>query len=162
MKSFPRSEFPIPFHATSGIGLSINSSGPGQHLIMCWARSHVEGTGVYQNLRQGRPGLRCLHGWNAQPWVLTIFFGGGLVPVCLFGIGTFHPPPKKIKLQRFGTLLTAFSLCISCIPQDLKKKSQPPFPFCKIPTQPGPISWPLIFFMEIPPCLGTLSSHCKS
>ena len=46
--------------------------------------------------------------------------------------------------------MTAFSLCISYMPRELKKKSQPPFPFGKIPTQPGPISWPFDFFMEIP------------
>lgn len=152
MKSFPRSEFPIPFHATSGIGLGINSSGPGQHLIMCWARSHVEGAGVYQNLRQRRRGLRCLHGcfrpaMSSHPF----FWGRGLVAVYLLSWYRDLPsPPKKIKLQRFRTLLTAFSLCISYMPQDLKKKSQPPFPFCKIPTQPGPISWPFDFLWKSP------------
>lgn len=34
-------------------------------------------------------------------------------------------------------------------------------PFLYIPTQPGPISWPLTFYGN-PLCLGTLSSHCKS
>ena len=149
MKSFPRSEFPIPFHATSGIGLSINSSGPGQHLIMCWARSHVEGAGVYQNLRQWQGVFGVFMAWTPRMSSHPSFGGGGAV--YLLGIGTFQPPPKKcISFNGLGHFWQPLVYVSVTCPENSKRSHNLPSLLAKSPHNRVPFPGRLIFFMEIP------------